>query len=29
MDTSTIINRKEIDKTAKEEQKLKLNEFQD
>ena len=29
MDTSLMINRKEIDKTAKEEQERKLNEFQD
>lgn len=29
MDTSSMINRKEIDETAKEEQERKLNEFQD
>lgn len=29
MDTSLMINRKEIDKTAKEERERKLNEFQD
>lgn len=29
MDTSLMINRKEIDETAKEEQERKLNEFQD
>lgn len=29
MDTSLMINRKEKDKTAKEEQERKLNEFQD